>query len=193
MNPHFVYASTDMVYDGNGLNTERNTRPGNIYALTKLWGEDIAGILEKSLILRLNFFGVPKKSGPSLTSWLDQACRSEQGATLFSDVMFSPLFAVDLADAIVGLIAKEVSGVVNLGCSGSGVSKADFLRRIASELGLPTDKLRDGSVKDVTLSAYRPRDMRMDVSKAEKILQASLPTIDETVGRFVKMSGDLGG
>ncbi|WP_417845203.1 SDR family oxidoreductase [Thalassospira povalilytica] len=193
LNPHFVYASTDMVYDGNGVNAERDTHPGNVYALTKLWGEDIAGMLEKSLILRLNFFGVSKKSGTSLTSWLKQACLSDQGATLFSDVMFSPLFAEDLADAIVALIAKEGSGVVNLGCRGNGVSKADFLRRVATEIGLPTDRLRDGSVKDVALAAYRPRDMRMDVSKVEKLMKRKLPTIDETIGRFVKMSANLRG
>lgn len=173
---HFIYVSTDQVYDAPGPSSEDGVRPGNIYALTKLWGEDHARRLSNSLVLRVNFYCGPEAG---LVGWLSSRCRSGEPARLFTDVLFNPLHTLQLAQCIGELIDHGVTGTLNLGASGPGLSKAEFLRAAATRLELDQSLLEDGKVADLNLAAYRPRDMRMAVARAEAALGHRLPSIKQ--------------
>ncbi len=171
-----VYISTDQVYDAPGPNVEGCVRPGNVYALTKLWSEDHARRLRKALVLRVNFYAGPDVG---LVGWLAGKCSAGEPALLFTDVLFNPLHGCQLAQCLKELLDSRVTGTLNLGACGSGMSKAEFLRSAASVLGLDQSALQDGSVSDLDLDAYRPRDMRMNVGRAEEALGHSLPSIED--------------
>jgi dTDP-4-dehydrorhamnose reductase len=174
-----VYVSTDQVYDAPGPSGEDSVSPRNIYALTKLWGEDHARHVERHTVLRTNFFAGQAASGKGIVPWLVTKAHAKTPALLFADVLFNPLHAEHLAALIAEAIDRDIRGTFNLGASGDGMSKAAFFRSAARRLGLPDGNFRDGSVADAGLQGYRPRDMRMDVSKAERAFGRALPTIDD--------------
>ena len=175
-NVRFIYFSTDQVYDAPGPSTEACVRPGNVYALTKLWGEDHARRLKNALVLRVNFFAGPDAG---LISWLVGKCAAGEPVQLFTDVLFNPLHTCQLAESLGELIDCHVTGTLNLGASGAAMSKAQFLRAAAVVLGLDQSGLQDGSVANLDLDAYRPRDMRMNVGQVEEALGHALPSIED--------------
>jgi dTDP-4-dehydrorhamnose reductase len=174
---HLIYISTDQVYDGDGPHSELPVSPANTYALTKLWGEDIAAQARTSTVLRCNFFGYSASGTVGLVDAVRQRAMSGQAMTLFTDVLFSPLHIDHLAAVITDVIRLRISGRFNTGASGSGMSKAEFARSVARELELPVATFTDGSIRNVQLTAYRPNDMRMDSRALETALKHPMPSI----------------
>jgi dTDP-4-dehydrorhamnose reductase len=170
--PRIVFVSTDQLYDGPGPHGEDGpVTPRNVYALTKLWAENIVLRAPGSLVLRSNFFGHGRKPGEGLASWLIDSMAANKPVTVFDDVLFNPLYLVDYADLFLDLVRANASGVVNLGADGAGLSKAAFAYALAERFGVSAASAVTGSVESVKLAAVRPKDMRMNVS----LLRASLP------------------
>lgn len=174
-----IYISTDQVYDAPGPSSEDRLSPRNIYALTKLWGEDHTRRVDRHTVLRVNFFAGQSSSGKGIVPWLVEKAKAKMPTRLFSDVLFNALHVEHLAALIAEGIDRDICGTLNVGASGPGMSKAAFYRSALRRLGLSDVNFYDGSVADAGLAAYRPRDMRMDVSKAERAFGHALPTIDE--------------
>ena len=184
-----VYISTDQVYFGPGPSMEEQALPLTVYAMTKMWGEDIALSFGNALAVRVNFVAAGTQSRKGLADWLVESLSSKRPVTLFDDVMFNPLYAGDLPNFLVALAKSGEVGIVNLGCGGDGLSKAEFARGLAQRLSLPLDSARIGKLSDGDLAARRPLDTRMDVSRAERILATRLPYADTVLDR---MAADIG-
>lgn len=180
----FLYISTDQVYDSPGASPEETVFPVNVYALTKLWAEDLTRRLERSLVLRTNFFALGDERHPTFVDWVVESCRARRQITLFHDVLFNPLHVDDLAAVVARLIPESATGTYNVGASGGGLSKGRFIRMIAERFDLPTEGFRDGSLGDVQLLARRPRDMRMAVTRIETLLGATMPSVAAGIERL---------
>jgi dTDP-4-dehydrorhamnose reductase len=180
---HLIHISTDQVYDGDGPHTEENITLTNNYALTKYAGE-IAAAQVQSTILRTNFVGRSKVSSrESLTDWVHAALTGNKNIQVLKDVLFSPLSMETLVEMIELVIQYKPIGVYNLG-SKKGMSKADFDFEFAESLGLPTHRMIGIPSSEASfLHAYRPKDMRMDCSKFEKLLGIKLPTLRDEIKR----------
>lgn len=170
-----VAISTDQVYRGPGPGRPGMEGPVNLYGLTKLWGEDVALQHPGTLILRLNYVGQGTPERPGLASWLTGSLGAGRPITVFEDVLFNPCHGSVVPAVVADLLAGGHAGVFNLGASGGGMSKADFLLGLADRLGLPTATARRGRLADAALRAPRPLDMRMDVSATERALGRALP------------------
>ena len=181
---YFVYISTDQVYDAPGPSSEDQVQPKNVYALTKLWAEDHAKRLARHCILRVNFFSDGYAADKGLISWLASSAVRASPVRLFSDVLFNPLHVADLSVLIVEMMKRGGVGTYNLGAGGEGVSKSAFLREAARQLGISDANFEDGSVADAPLAAYRPRDMRMNVSRVEGMLGRAMPTVAAGLNRL---------
>ena len=179
-----VYISTDQVYDAPGDSPEEAVDPVHVYALTKLWAEDLVRQLPSGLVLRTNFFGFGDARHRTFVDWVVESCRAGREITLFQDVYFNPLQVEDAASLIARLALGEGAGTYNLGASGGGLSKGRFIRLMAEHLGLPSDGFRDGSLADVGLDARRPRDMRMAVSAIEALLREDMPDLVGSIARL---------
>jgi dTDP-4-dehydrorhamnose reductase len=179
-----VYISTDQVYPGPGPSTEDQVLPQTVYAMTKMWGEDVALSLGNTLAVRINFVGEGTPSRLGLADWLVASLSEKRTVTLFEDVLFNPLYAGDLPQLLVALARSDECGVVNLGSSGEGMSKADFARGLAERLSLSLDSAKSGKLADAGLMAQRPLDTRMDVRRAEKILAMRLPDAGAVMDRM---------
>jgi dTDP-4-dehydrorhamnose reductase len=177
----FLYISTDQVYDGAGPHSEHALRPSNVYALTKLWAEEYVRVLPNNVILRTNFFGQFVGNSSDLISVLRNRAIAGDPVTLFTDVLFSPLHVDHLADTIADIVRMDVTGIFNVGASGPGMSKAAFARMFIEQMGLSLDSFKDGSVEDMCLAAYRPRDMRMNNEKIQRVLGRELPSVEDEI------------
>jgi dTDP-4-dehydrorhamnose reductase len=179
-----VYISTDQVYPGPGPSTEDKALPQTVYAMTKMWGEDAAVSFGNTLAVRINFVAAGTQSRAGLADWLVASLNEKRPVTLFEDVLFNPLYAGDLPGLLVSLARSGERGIVNLGCSGEGMSKAAFARGLARRLSLSLDSTKSGTLSDGALAAQRPLDTRMDVSRAERILAMRLPDAEAVMDRM---------
>lgn len=177
---YLVQISSDQVYDGHGPHRESDITLTNYYGFSKYAGE-LAAATVPSTILRTNFFGPSLCSGrASLSDWIVNSLIQGDSITVFEDILFSPLTLQRLIELIELIIVKRLQGVFNLG-SKDGMSKADFAFAIAKTLDLPTQTMGRGTSDKVKLSAYRPKDMCMDVAHFEKVFSVKLPTLIEEI------------
>ncbi|EHJ45962.1 dTDP-4-dehydrorhamnose reductase (plasmid) [Solidesulfovibrio carbinoliphilus subsp. oakridgensis] len=186
----FVHVSTDAVYAPGGAPHAESapTGPVNAYAASKLAGEEaVAEAGGECLIVRTNLFGWSGRAKRSLAEWA--LARLEAGGeplTGFTDAVFSPLLASDLARAIEALVRAGARGVYNAGAA-DAVSKYAFLRLLCREFGYPEDLVRPGR-SGQTLAARRPGDTSLDSSRAAALIGTSFfPPVAEAVRRLKKL------
>ncbi|WP_135081372.1 SDR family oxidoreductase [Terasakiella sp. SH-1] len=177
----FIYISTDQVYSGIGPHSENIVAPINIYAMTKLWGEDLARQLPNHLIIRTNFFGLGREKRLTFVDWLIHSFLEKTKITLFDDIYFSPLYVEDLAKLIKATILSDRIGTYNLGSSCGGMSKADFALCIADYLMLDTSMVKIGKSIEKLGLAPRPKDMRMNSNRFSKDFKITLPSIHDGI------------
>lgn len=177
---HLIQISTDHVYNGVGPHEESTALPSNVYALTKYAGE-LAALRAGATVIRTNFFGRSRSaSRTSFSDWVVNSLRSNAAITVFEDVYFSALHMTTLTQCVAQVIQQRHSGVFNVGCK-DGLSKADFAQLLARRLGLDTGGMKVGSVKDVSLLASRPSDMRMDVHSFERSFSVEMPGMAQQI------------
>ena len=182
----FIQLSTDMVYQGLGLHQEDGVNPMNHYATTKLAGEQIARQMQRSAVLRTNFFGYSEvKHRKSFSDWLLESFYSHSDIKLFNDVYFSPLEISTLCNLIMQVISVEKEGVYNLG-SHEGMNKYEFSLELAYFFGFNADCISEISIDKVNLAALRPKDMRMDVRLFEKTFGIKLPTLRQEIKKLIR-------
>jgi len=180
---HLIHISTDQVYDGPGPHNEGDLTIKNYYAMSKLAGEFVLGVIPCT-ILRTNFVGRSQAKGrASLTDWLHCALHDSSSVNVFEDVMFSPLAISTLCDCIERCVLERPFGVFNLGSHG-GMSKADFAFAFAAALGVEATNLkRVNSSSNSRLVAHRPTDMRMCSDRFEASMGIKLPLLMDEIHR----------
>ena len=173
-----VHISTDQVYDGAGPHREDDVTLTNYYGFSKYAGE-LAAARVGATVLRTNFFGPSQCAGrASLSDWLVKSLTARDAVTVFDDILFSPLVLRTLVEQIDRVIREPRAGVFNLG-SKQGMTKADFAFALAQILDLPTASISRGNSESRKLTAYRPKDMRMDSTRFEQAYSVQLPTLRE--------------
>jgi dTDP-4-dehydrorhamnose reductase len=181
----FVQISTDQVYpDAPGPHREEAVGPINAYGASKLAGEAAALARPGSLVVRVNLVGPSRtERRRSLSDFFVDGLTMGRTMTLFEDVLFSPLHIRTLSDTLVEMVEVGAEGVYNLGAR-DGMSKAAFALRLAERLGLSTRTATLGRSDHIEGRARRPKDLRMDVSAAERLLGRRLPTLEEEIGKI---------
>lgn len=180
-----VYISTDQVYDGsaNSCSETDVPHPLNVYAATKLEAENIALTCPHGLVLRSNLFGWDVIAHRSLAEWVIAKLKQGQIVTGFQDAMFSALYTADIADLLVEFLGNNPRGVYNFGAH-SALSKYDFLKLAARGAGFAEDSIHKGFIAETPLRVARAKNLSLDVTRLESLLGHSVPTIEESVGRF---------
>lgn len=177
---HLIQISTDQVYDGAGPHGEEDVALKNYYAFSKYAGE-LAALSVAATVLRTNFIGPSQCVGrKSLSDWLFESLAQQKTITVFDDVWFNPLSMRTLSRYIEHVIKQPISGIYNLG-SKNGMTKADFAITFAEAMGLSNANMLRGSVNQLKFDAYRPKDMRTDVSRFIRAFGLDLPTFLEEI------------
>jgi len=183
-----VHISTDAVFNGEkkGKYTEEDLPdPLSIYALSKLNGEqNVLEVNSFAIVARVNFFGYSITRQRSLAEVFYHTLKAGKEMFGFTDVIFTPLYVIDLADILLKMIEKQLKGLYHV-TSPEAQSKYDFGVGIARRFGLNIDLIRPISVNEAKfLNAPRSQNLALDPSKVEKVLQINLPGQQEGLDHF---------
>lgn len=184
-----VYISTVSVFDGEkgGYVEEDEPNPKNHYNSTKHLGEKIIAEYEKSLILRLNLIGIhPDGSrGKNFMEWLVDSVKGNKDIKLFTDIRINPLSNWTLAEMIRDLILKwPEDRVLHLG-SRTVLSKADIGRIVIGSISGYLGNAEYVSSKSVPTTAYRPKEMWLNVDSAQE-LGLAMPMLEDEILRIIE-------
>lgn len=177
---YLIHVSTDQVYDGEGFHSEEEVSLTNYYSFSKYMGELVAEKIP-STILRTNFFGKSKNQNrKSFSDWILESVDTDKEITVFQDIYFSPLSLKTLTSMIRVVLTNPKIGIYNLGAI-TGMSKAEFAHKLVDAFSKQKTNIKSGSISDLNLKAYRPRNMTMNVSKFEETFQLKLPSLEDEI------------
>lgn len=182
-----IYISTDSVFNGrkNGAYTETDTPdPLNVYARTKLEGENEILKIDNGLVLRTNIFGWTRY-GHSFSEWVLEGLRKQKKMTMFTDVQFSPVSTYCLSMIIESCINNRLTGLYHAGGKDT-LSKLEFALKVAAVYDLSTNCIVPVLISDVHLTAPRPNNMALDSSRLSKTLGINLPDIQTSISIWKK-------
>ena len=177
-----VYISTDAFWDGPGPHRESDvTSPLNFYTVTKLVGEDaVQAANPRSLIVRTNIFGWSPVRRRKLAEWVLEELEAGRDVPGFVDVHFNPLLANDLADILIEMTDRNITGLYNV-ASSEIVTKYAFAVTLATEFGYDAARVKVASIAATTPRALRPRDTSLDVARISRLLGHAMPTVADGV------------
>ena len=183
---HFVYISTDSVFDGErgDYREEDEPAPVNWYAQSKLLGE--RAVLESNpaaLMARVNIYGWNAQNKLSLAEWILERLRAGDVVPGFTDVFFSPILANDLSEQLLAMLQTKLTGTYHLTGS-ERVSKYEFARRIAAIFGFDPTLVRPIQISQAGLRARRPLDISLNTLKVSAALAHAMPNVDAGLRRF---------
>ncbi len=178
-----VYISTDSVFDGKKstpYTEEDGTRPLNIYAKTKLAGENPVLGMKNGLVIRTNIIGRSRSEKLSFAEWVLKGLVEKKKLNLFDDVIFSPLHVSDLSDLIHTLIDQNIVGLYNV-ASSTSLSKYEFGLMMADIFGLENRFIIKKFIKDKELVADRPCNMSLSSVKVSAVLNKKMSTPEQSI------------
>ncbi len=179
----FIHVSTDSVFDGErGDYTEDDVpRPLNSYAKSKLAGETLVReSCEEALILRTNFIGLSESGTSGLADWIASSLEAGKDINGFTNVVFSPLLADDLARLILEVADTGLRGTYNA-CARNSCSKYDFALGVASAVGLDGALVHPVKLSEGQLLARRPLNTSLSPSRLEQALGRSMPAVQAAI------------
>lgn len=184
----FVHISTDAVFDGRkeGKYQEQDTpNPLGMYAQTKLEGErNVLQVNSAALVARVNFYGFSLSRKRSLAETFLHTLQNGKTMFGFTDVIFSPLYVIDLAEILLKMVEKQLSGLYHV-TSPESQSKYAFGVNIAQRFGLDQTLIQPILVAEATfLTAPRSQNLVLDSGKVQRALKMNLPNQQEGLDRF---------
>jgi dTDP-4-dehydrorhamnose reductase len=182
-----LHISTDAVFDGtkDGVYTEEDSpNPQGVYARTKLQSErNVLSANPEAVIVRVNFFGWSLSGTRSLPEFFINNLSAGKPAQGFIDVFFCPLFVGDLAELLVKVLGKGLSGIYHVVGSES-LSKYDYGVAVAHRFGLDRRLIQPVSVEESTLKARRSHNLRLSVHKLSTALGEPIPGFSTGLDKF---------
>lgn len=176
-NVPMIQLSTDAVFDGTkGNYTETDApNPQNTYAKSKLAGEQaVAEANPEAAIARVVFHGWSLTGTRSLAEFFYNNLTAGKPVSGFTDMFFSPLYAGHLAEALLEMLEKRLSGIYHV-YSPESLSKYDFGVRLAHELGLDENLINPISALNSDLLTRRSLNLSMNTNKLQAALGKPLP------------------
>ncbi len=183
----FLHISTDAVFDGtkDGIYTEEDApNPPGVYSATKLLGEQNAlSANPAAAIARVNFFGWSLSGTRSLSEFFYNKLSAGQPANGFTDVYFCPMFVNDLAETLLRMLEKGLSGLYHV-VGSQALSKYEFGRQIAHQFRFDERLIRPISVEQSELIAKRSHNLRLSIHKLSTDLGMEIPAVSTGIEQF---------
>ncbi|MBI2932634.1 MAG: SDR family oxidoreductase [Planctomycetes bacterium] len=176
--PHLIYLSTEYVFDGEGgpYGEDDAPSPLSVYGRTKLEGELAAREAKQWTIVRTT---VVFSYRPGSKNFLMQVL-SGKPMRIPVDQISNPTLAENLAEAIVELAQRRLTGIWNL-VGADRLDRYDFATRIAERFELDASQLTPVSTRELAQPAARPLNAGLKIDKARRELKTRLLTVDEAL------------
>jgi dTDP-4-dehydrorhamnose reductase len=177
-----LYISSDMVFDGSSppYSESSETNPVNFYGQTKLAGEDavISNNPDHVIVRPSLMYGPPAILGVSFSEWVRKSWEAGKSTPLYTDQYRTPVFAGNLAEAVIELVRSSFTGIINV-AGLERVNRHKFGLYMAEQLGLGEDLITPVKMSNITRSEKRTYDVSLQTKKAQKLLQTRLLSCKE--------------
>ncbi len=183
-----LHISTDAVFSGSrGWYVEDDVpEPVNVYARTKLAAEQMLQSGD-ALIVRTTIYGYNAQPKRSLGEQILAKLQRGEIVPGWQDVVFTPLLVNDLAELMLLMMQRGLSGVYHV-AGADALSKFEFARRIAATFGYDPHLIRATELQALRLPAPRPRDTSLKTEKIVRALGRPMPDVDGGLRRFKELS-----
>lgn len=180
----FLHISSDAIFDGNKGYYEETDAPNplSVYGRTKRMAElAVKAAHPQWLVVRPNLFGWSANGARSLAEFFYTNLAAGNSVPGFTDRIFSPLHASDLAAILLRLLEKNAHGIFHAGSS-DAISKFDFGVALAERFGLDAALIQPAVTSEN--AAPRAKNLSLKTSKLAQLLGGRLPTVAEGLERL---------
>jgi len=171
---HFIYVSTDFVFDGiKGNYTEEDQPdPVNYYGHTKLRAEELVrqtsmdwAIVRTCLVYGNTFEGTRS----NIITWVKENLEQNKRIKVVNDQIRTPTYVEDLAKGISLLIEKKAKGVYHI--SGNEIlTPYQMAIKTAEFFNLDKNLIEEVNASSFSQTAKRPQRTGFDISKSKNEL-----------------------
>jgi dTDP-4-dehydrorhamnose reductase len=170
---HVICVSTDYVFDGAAgpYSEDAVPTPHGVYSTTKHIAEQIVQTLASSWAIARTavVYGWPPSGRSNFGSWLVTALGQKQQVRLFEDQFVSPSWAVNVAEMLVELAERKLTGIWNT-CGATVVNRVEFGALVCEIFGFDKGLLIPSRLRDAKLIAPRPPHSGLKTNKAQQEL-----------------------
>lgn len=188
-NMRFVHISTDAVFNGvKGYYREEDApAPLSVYGRTKRLAElAVKSANPQTLIVRPNLFGWSVSGDRSLAEFFYKNLSAGISVRGFTDRLFCPLLANDLAAIILTMLEKKLRGIFHVSSS-DHLSKYDFGVAIAKRFGLDASLIEPATADSSSAPASRSPDLTLNTAKVAKVLGGKTPSVAAGIDRLFEL------
>jgi len=173
LNLHFVYISTDLVFDGNltppeGFTEGEIPEPRSVYSCTKRAAEELVLHNRSYSILRISLlYGPATGDSRGVLGWMLDSFSAGHPINAFHDEVRTPLFVEDAAKVALLVADRRLQGIFHV--SGrERVNRVEFSEMVAVAYGYPKQLIQ--SVSRLTMGQDPPRspDLSLNSNKLWK-------------------------
>jgi dTDP-4-dehydrorhamnose reductase len=190
---HFIFLSTDFVFDGLSGPYREDDAPGPIseYGMSKWMAERLiqdCPDLHWAIIRTILVYGTPLVGTRSnIISWVRANLETRKPIQVVSDQWRTPTYVGDLADAVVQAIVKSARGIYHI--SGKDfMSPYDMALRTARLLDLDTSLISKVDASTFVQPGKRPARTGFIIDKARQDLGYEPITFEEGIRRTLGLS-----
>lgn len=181
-----VQISTDYVFDGRAQRPYLESdepHPVSAYGRSKLAGEHAATAAGRALVVRTAWlFG---EGGPNFVEAIRRRIAAgDRHLDVVDDQRGCPTYAGDLAEAMMGLVARGTTGVVHAVNEGD-TTWCGFAREIVRQLGVAVE-VRPITSQQAGRRALRPSFSVLDTSRLRALLGHGLPPWRAALARYLR-------
>lgn len=182
-NSYYIHISTDHYFnDDKKIHSETDkVKILNNYALTKFEAEkEVLKSNSNSLVVRTNIIGFRRNDIDSFFEWLLNSLIDKNSISLYTNFYTSPICVKLLGEILLKCYNKKIKGIYNI-ASSEVISKYDFGLRTAQKFDFSFESVKKSLIENKKSSLNRALTLGLDISKIEKDLGISMPTIDDTL------------
>jgi dTDP-4-dehydrorhamnose reductase len=186
---HFIYISTDFVFDGEQGNyvEDDDTKPISLYGFTKLQAESMVqtSTIPFAIVRTCLVYGnLLKGTRSNIVSWVKESL--EQGKTIqvVSDQLRTPTYVEDLAKGIALIIEKKATGIYHI--SGKDwLTPYDIALKTAAKYNLDASKIVKADAATFKQPGRRPLKTGFVIEKARKELGYEPMSFDDGLDKMM--------
>jgi dTDP-4-dehydrorhamnose reductase len=171
---HFIYISTDFVFDGENGNysEDDDLKPISFYGFTKMQAEAIVqtGDIPWSIVRTCLVYGnVLQGTRSNIITWVRDSLQQGKNIRVVADQYRTPTYVEDLAKGIMLIIEKKAEGIFHL--SGKDIlTPYDMAIHTAELLKLDKSYIEKADASTFKQPGRRPPKTGFNIEKARKEL-----------------------
>lgn len=180
---HFIYISTDFVFDGEQGNykEEDDTLPISLYGFSKLQAESMVqtSTIPFAIVRTCLVYGnLLKGTRSNIVSWVKDSLEQGKSIQVVSDHVRTPTYVEDLAKGIALIIEKKATGIYHI--SGKDwLTPYDIALKTAAKYNLDAGKIVKVDAATFKQPGRRPMKTGFVIEKARTDLGYEPITFDE--------------